>query len=110
MYSSWFTFLISVCSTTLHIVTRVENTSTTSEAQALGPEISKQTSQPSWLEARSCPGIEERLRNAETHLGYGPGTVSLNYIDTGCPVKKLWVIVQFWTKSIPMHPLRLADN
>lgn len=54
-------------------VTRVENTSTTSEAQALGPEISKQTSQPSQLETRSCPGIEERLRNVETHLGYGPG-------------------------------------
>ena len=55
-------------------VTRVENTSTTSEAQALGPEISKQTTQPSQLEARSCPGIEERVRNMETHLGYGPGT------------------------------------
>lgn len=87
-------------------VTRVENTSTTSEAQALGPEISKQTRQPSRLETRSCPGIEERLRNVETHLGYGPGTVSLNHIDTGClgQVKKLWVVVQFWTKSIPMHP------
>lgn len=76
-------------------VTRVENTSTTSEAQALGPEISKQTTQPSRLEARFCPGIEERLRNMETHLGYGPGTISLTYIETGCCVKKLWVVVQF---------------
>lgn len=64
---------LSVCCAT---VTRVENTSTASEAQALGPEISKQTTQPSRLEARSCLGIEERLRNIETHLGYRPGTVS----------------------------------
>ncbi|XP_078352178.1 MAP3K12-binding inhibitory protein 1-like [Oculina patagonica] len=54
-------------------VTQVENTSTSSEAQALGPDISKQTTLPSRLEARSCPGIEERLRNMEAHLGYGPG-------------------------------------
>ena len=64
---------LSVCCAT---VTQVENTNTTSEAHALGPEISKQTTQPFRLEARSCPGIEERLRNMETHLGYGPGTVS----------------------------------
>ena len=64
----------SVCFATLHTVTRVENTSTTSEAQALGPEISNRTSQPAPLEARSCPGIEERLRNVETHFGYGPGS------------------------------------
>lgn len=91
-FASQVTLLLSVCYAT---VTRVENTSTTSEAQALGPEISKQTTQPSRLEARFCPGIEERLRNMETHLGYGPGTISLNYIETGCCVKKLWVVVQF---------------
>lgn len=51
-------------------VTQVENTSTTTEAQALGPEISTSSSS---LETRSCPGIEERLRNIETHLGYRPG-------------------------------------
>jgi len=52
-------------------VTRVEDTNTTSEAQALGPEISTLSSPR--LETRSCPGIEERLRNIETHLGYRPG-------------------------------------
>lgn len=49
----------------------MEDTSTTSEAQALGPEISTLTSPR--LETRSCPGIEERLRNVETQLGYRPG-------------------------------------
>ena len=52
-------------------VTKVDNTSTTSEAQALGPEISTRTSPQ--LETKSCPGVEERLRNIETHLGYKPG-------------------------------------
>ncbi|XP_015758841.1 PREDICTED: MAP3K12-binding inhibitory protein 1-like [Acropora digitifera] len=51
--------------------TRVENTNTTSEAQALGPEISNTSTIP--LEAKDCPGIEERLRNLETHFGYKPG-------------------------------------
>lgn len=51
--------------------TRVENTNTTSEAQALGPEISNASTIP--LEAKDCPGIEERLRNLERHFGYKPG-------------------------------------
>ena len=70
-----FSFIVLHLSSLCIQVTRVENTSTTSEAQALGPKISKQTVQPPKLETRSCPGIEERLRNVETHFGYGPGIV-----------------------------------
>lgn len=62
---------------------RVEDTSTTSEAQALGPEISNLSSPR--LETRSCPGVEERLRNLETHVGYRPGIDNIikkiTYID-----------------------------
>ena len=55
----------------IFIVTKVDDSSTTSEAQALGPEISTRSSPQ--LETKSCPGVEERLRNIETHLGYRPG-------------------------------------
>lgn len=55
----------------IFIVTKVDDTSTTSEAQALGPEISTRSSPQ--LETKSCPGVEERLRNIETHLGYRSG-------------------------------------
>lgn len=82
---------LSVCCAT---VTRVENTSTTSEAQALGPEISKQTTQPSRLEARSCLGIEERLRNMETHLGYCSGSFVKWYQQLLLRYKKL-----LWTQN-----------
>lgn len=58
-------------------VTQVENTSSANEAQALGPEISRQrttvASQVS-MEFRSCPGTEERFRDIEMHLGYRPET------------------------------------
>ncbi|XP_068731721.1 MAP3K12-binding inhibitory protein 1-like isoform X1 [Montipora capricornis] len=54
-------------------VTRVEDTSTTSEAHALRPEISNKYLSPTFLEGKSCPGVEERLRNLEEHLGYRPG-------------------------------------
>ncbi|CAH3043402.1 unnamed protein product [Pocillopora meandrina] len=56
-------------------VTQVENTSSASEAQALGPEFSKQRTPVAsqiGMGVSSCHSTEERIRNIEIHLGYRP--------------------------------------
>lgn len=57
-------------------VTQVENTSSASEAQALGPEFSKQRTPVAsqiGMGVSSYHSTEERIRNIEIHLGYRPG-------------------------------------
>ena len=61
-------------------VTQVENTSSASEAQALGPEFSKQRTPVAsqiGMGVSSYHSTEERIRNIEIHLGYRPGQAFL---------------------------------